>query len=163
MYSWEQDVSSTFLIDTVAMESQFIISENTTESALEGTVELPARALITADDVDVLLPAETRNWRGPALQGPSFNAFNRTADSFVSHDDDMLLPPSGMIRAVNTQYNAAEPVVKSEKIIRSYARRSSRRGWVYTLLFLAVLAVAAGWAALHFNAIPSGLFDSFKH
>lgn len=139
------------------MESPFVNLEENASSTLESTIELPILQSAARKSVDIYLPQPLAGWQGPALQEhvPQIDR-----EHFEEH-----VPLQGMLRAVDTTFNAqteSEQTASSGHLISSYARRSAKRGLLYTLLFVALVLGTATWVYLNFDSLLQTVFKNFQ-
>jgi len=135
------------------MESPSVNLEDRASHTLESTVELPILQRAARNTVDIYLPQPVEDWDGPALQEP-LPRIER--EHFEDH-----VPLQGMLRAVDTTFSP-QSERETTDLVTNYARRSAKRGLVYTLLFLAFISGAAIWTYLNFDALLLIVFEGFK-
>lgn len=141
------------------MESTDLTPTRRRNNTLDLTVELPVLRRAAGTSVDIYLPGPTPQWHGPALLAP--------VPSEAPEPADPLSPPVGMLRSVATTLIAearpAPPKASRRRgEIKSYARRSARRGLLYSLLFLLAIAAAGALVYAELDTILGALFATFE-
>ena len=138
------------------MESEIVNDRVSANSTLDVTLELPILKAAARNKVDVYLPSPANNWQGPALQDPAPRVFNEA---------DSSMAPKGMLRPVDTSFaSTSDPKIASvnNNAIRSYARRSAKRGLVYTIIIALLLLAGGIWAAMHFESFQQAILARFQ-
>jgi len=79
---------------------------------------------------------------------------------------DLQIPPSGMLRPTSAKFTAdkhlpVEPHYVQPPEIKSYARRSAKRGMLYSVIFVSLLCTGAAWLYFRFEVILTSLFENF--
>lgn len=139
------------------MEGPTVNLKKISNSSCDATVELPVLQMASRNKVDVYLPNPVSNWQGPALQD--------SPARLSTSDDDIGMPPKGMLRPVDTTFSNrpdTELEPSAAPSIRSYARRSRKRGLYVTIAIALLLAAGGAWALLNLDALQQALLTRFK-
>lgn len=134
------------------MESASLNRHDKSQISLESTTELPT--LQAQDNVDIYLPQQPHHWNGPALQQPI------EVPAPGNGEQSPLL--TGMLNPVDTTFSYPSTDEAASKPIRSYARRSTRRGLLLTIGFLLLAVSSAVFLYFKIDDISRLLFSGIN-